>query len=581
MLDDEIHEEVIDEEIETSEEDMEATEEEFEEAEEVEETTQEKNNIIKESNIKSTNSNFDGKISFGIRLILAIVLFIFAIIAIKPTETASFYKGYYILFILFSFVVIGCCCIAQYDITQLWNFYKNFKESRGRKEDLVSNNKNLNEISYAYKESFLLNETYNKTRSNADLYFGGETYFNDMNKLPIQSFLKIIPGTFIGFGILGTFIGFADGLKGLTGAVANQDTLQLMTGVGVLIDGLSSAFNTSIVGVIASMFLNFVLIHPLFNRLDRCSKILCDYLDTKFFVSEVDAMSVTDSNNKQIPFPQTMGLILEKLKDVDSNINLMGSVVGDRVAVIVKENLDKKIEEIIHGEITKMKEEMKNSIKLLQECQKHLQNAPVHLKEAAEKMQGAAQKNNELYNTWFNQYADRIEEASEEMLNIKNTLALMPEDFMNIDKSIKSTTDKLSENQSTLEKSLEESTKAFDKTTEISESLTEAYESQSKKIEDMIAKFTDVLKEYKETSKESKELLAGFKGMDIQIAKIFEQINDNTKSYGDIIGNSLTNYLNGFTEATKDISAKFADATDSLREEVEKLNKIEIAKEDK
>ena len=89
----------------------------------------------------------------------------------------------------------------------------------------------------------------------------------------------------------------------------------------------------------------------------------------------------------------------------------------------------------------------------------------------------------------------------------------------------------------------------------------------------MISTFTGVLNEYQETNRENKELLSGFKGMDEQIARIFERINENTKSYGDIIGNSLTNYLNGFAEATKDVSTKFADATDSLREEVEKLNR--------
>lgn len=514
----------------------------------------------------------------------------------KLSYPNSFYIYYYVLFIIFSIGVIACCCIAQNDISLLWKFYKTFKASRGRKEDLKSKNKNINQICEAYTESFLLNETYNKTRSNADLYFGGETYFNDMNKLPIQAFLKIIPGTFIGFGILGTFIGFAGGLSSINIA----DSQSLLDGVQNLLDGLKNAFNTSIVGVLASMFLNFVMIHPLLNRLDRCSKQLCDYLDTKFFVSEVDAMSVTDANNKQIPFPQTMGIVLEKLEQVASNINQMGATVGDQVTQSVKATLDKTIEKIIKEEIKKLKEEMNSSIILLQECQKYLQNAPVHLKEAAEKMQAAAVNNDELFrrqnqesievltktieenlNARFASYAKVVEETSEEMLNIKNTLALMPEDFSNIDKSIQTTTDKLSVNQTILENALNESTEAFDKTTKISESLTEAYKSQSKEIEEMISKFTDVLNEYKETSKESKELLAGFKGMDEQIAKIFERINENTKSYSEIIGNSLTNYLNSFTDATKDVSAKFADATDALREEVEKLNKSEKAKEDK
>lgn len=584
-----------------------------EQAEEiVEEDIEDVNNGFSEQNEKRqktpdeadrANILFDGKITFCLRFIIAIALFIGATILVEPKETAVFYKWYYVLFIIFSIIVLACCCIAQLDITFLWNFYIKFKGSRGRKDDLHSNNKNINSICKAYAESFLLNETYNKTRSNSDLYFGSETYLNDMNRFPIQAFLKIIPGTFIGFGILGTFIGFAEGLQGLTGAVSNQDTTELLKGIGVLVDGLSGAFNTSIVGVLASMFLNYVMIHPLLNRLDRCSKILCDYLDTKFFVSEVDAMSVTDPNNKQIPFPQTMGIVLEKLEQVASNINQMGATVGDQVTQSVKATLDKTIEKIIKAEIKQLKEEMNSSIALLQECQKHLQNAPTHLKEAAEKLQAAAINNDELfkqqnqeaieaYQTVFGNnvnelneklraYSKIIEESSEEMLNIKNTLALIPEDFSNIDKSIQTTTEKLSANQATLENALSESTSAFDKTTEISESLSEAYESQSKKIEAMISKFTDVLKEYKETSKESKELLAGFKGLDEQIAQIFEHINANTKNYSEVIGNSLTTYLNGFSDATKDVSAKFADATDALREEIEKLNKISKPNDEK
>lgn len=595
------NDEVEDEEDETTEE---VVEEETEEVVEDETKSNNSQNNKKTSKEEAKVSKlFDGKISFAIRMILAIVLFIGAAIAIKPTNDDVFYKWYFILFIGFSLVVLACCCIAQFDISLLWKFYRNFKTSRGRREDLeskeISKNKHVREICKAYSESFLQNETYNKTRSNADLYFGGETYFNDMNTLPIQAFLKIIPGTFIGFGILGTFIGFAGGLS----SINISDSQSLLNGVQNLLDGLKNAFNTSIIGVLASMFLNFVLIHPLFNRLDRCSKILCDYLDTKFFVSEVDAMQVTLTKNNRtqtFPFPQTMGELYTMLEQVASNINQMGATVGDQVTQSVKATLDKTIEKIIKEEIKKLKEEMNSSITLLQECQKHLQNAPVHLKEAAEKMQAAAVNNDELFrrqnqesvealtrtiednlNAKFAAYAKTVEEVSEEMLNIKNTLALMPEDFSNVDKSIQTTTEKLSANQTTLENALSESTQAFDKTTEISESLTEAYESQSKKIEDMISKFTDVLNEYKETSKESKELLAGFKGMDEQIAQIFEHINENTKAYSDVIGNSLTNYLNSFTEATKDVSAKFADATDALREEVEKLNKAERAKEEK
>ena len=545
---------------------------------------------------ESTENKSNGKsfekageiISFSIRIFITITLFICALIFIKPDGNDGFYTFYFVIFTLFSIGVICCFCISQRKIFNLKKFHSEFKKSRGRKDDLTSSDRAINEICNAYKESFLQNATYSKTRSNADLYFGSETFLNDVNRLPMQSFLKIIPGTYIGLGILGTFIGFAKGLSSIN--ISDSETL--LNGVQELLNGLRNAFGTSIVGVFASIFLNFTVIHPLFKHLDKYSKELCDYLDVKFYVSEVDAMSVTDENNMLIPFPQTMGIVLEKLEQIASNINQMGATVGDQVTQSVKATLDKTIEKIIKEEIVKLKDEMNSSIGLLQECQKHLQNAPIHLKEAAEKMYETAVNNDEIFrrqnqqsvdvliktieenlNTKFSAYAKTIEDAGKEMLNIRNTLSVMPEDFNNIDKSIQSTVERLSSNQEALENALSESTQAFGKTTLINESLTEVYETQSKRIEEMISTFTGVLNEYQETNRESKELLSGFKGMDEQIARIFERINENTKSYGDIIGNSLTNYLNGFAEATKDVSTKFADATDSLREEVEKLNR--------
>lgn len=478
----------------------------------------------------------------------------------------TLYIIYYILFFLFSLGTIFFCCVAEKNVFKLEKFFVKFKSSRGQKSDLKSKDRNINKICVAYKESFLMNENYEKTRSNADLYFGGETYFNDVNSFPVQSFLKIIPGTFIGFGILGTFIGFADGLSGIN--ITNSESL--LSGVQHLLLGLKSAFNTSIVGVLASMFLNFIIIHPLFNKLDKKSKELCDYLDTKFFVSEIDAMTVTDSSGTQIPFPQVMEIVLEKLEQVASNINQMGKTVGEQVSQSVKRTLDKTIEKIIKGEIEKLKTEMNSSINILEKIGTALQTAPSNLKISAERIAEAAQKNNELFQKQNDETIGALKETSEEMKNVKDALVPLTEDFWKISSFVQTFCDKLSESQKTLEKSFAESYSAFEKTTEITTAL-----------ESRISDFSTVLESYNETNKQSQELLSGFKGMDEQIAKIFGQINENTKNYGEIVGKSLSDYLDDFSKATKDVSAKFADATDSLREEVEKLSKIELEKDGK
>lgn len=533
------------------------------------ESTAENNNFEEEAvqselaQMPVKNKSFNlSKFSIGF-IIKLIVAFIFSILALKfifpPSGSDVFYKLYFVLFIIFESGVIFCYILTNRSIYLLKEFSKNVINNNGRYTSLNSNDNQVNNICVAYKKSFLVSddEDYHKTRANSDLYFGSETWLQDTNPLPIQAFLKIIPGTFIGFGILGTFIGFAGGLSSINIA----DSQSLLDSVQILLNGLRNAFNTSIVGMLASMFCNFVLIHPLFNKLDAASKKFCDYLDNQFYVTEVDAMAIIDENNNKIPFPVVLTQILTRLEGVSSNINSMGLTIGDQVTKSVKETLDKTIEKIIKEEIQKLKTDLTSSIKLLEECQTSLQNAPQHLKEAATIIENSAKNSSEIF-----------ENFSESLIDIKNAVALLPDDFKNVNNSFSSTVNKLSDNQSTLATAISEASEAFVKTTEISQYLSNSYEEQTKKIDESISRFSDILTEYKETSKESKELLEGYKGMDINIAKIFNQINENTEGYSKIIGDSLEKYLKGFKEATKDISKQFADATLALSEEVRCLN---------
>src|SRR5574344_160720 len=521
----------------------------FEEVTEQEEVAQPSNKNKSFSFSKST-------IGFIIKLSLTFIFSGLALKFILPSSTSDvFYKIYFILFILFEVGVVLCYVLANRSIFLLKDFSKNVHDNNGRYSSLNSKDKQVNDICIAYKKSFLVSddEDYHKTRANSDLYFGPETWLQDTNPLPIQAFLKIIPGTFIGFGILGTFIGFAGGLSSINIA----DSQSLLDSVQQLLNGLRNAFNTSIVGMLASMFCNFVLIHPLINKLDAVSKGFCDYLDNQFYVTEVDAMAIIDENNNKVPFPVVLTQILTRLEGVSSNINSMGLTIGDQVTKSVKETLDKTIEKIIKEEIQKLKTDLNTSIKLLEECQTSLQNAPQHLKEAATVIENSAKTSSEIF-----------ENFSDSLIYIKNAVALLPDDFRNANEPFSSTVNKLSDNQSTLLTAISEASEAFEKTTEISQSLSDSYEEQTKKIDESISRFSDILKEYKETSKENKEIIDGYKGMDINIAKIFNQINENTESYSKIIGDSLEKYLKGFKDATKDISKQFADATLALSEEV-------------
>lgn len=84
---------------------------------------------------------------------------------------------------------------------------------------------------------------------------------------------ELAPGIFTSLGILGTFLGLVMGLSGLTLNAA--DTAALLAGMEKLIAGMSTAFLTSIVGVVAS-----VAFHLLYNRqVEKCERAIDRFCD--------------------------------------------------------------------------------------------------------------------------------------------------------------------------------------------------------------------------------------------------------------------------------------------------------------
>lgn len=87
---------------------------------------------------------------------------------------------------------------------------------------------------------------------------------------PLAALAKIIPGTFVGFGILGTFLGFSNGISGmrLTGSV--DELFERLDG---FFGGLNTAFVTSIIGVVLSVLFGTLYQWPLNKIKFHCERI--------------------------------------------------------------------------------------------------------------------------------------------------------------------------------------------------------------------------------------------------------------------------------------------------------------------
>ena len=84
---------------------------------------------------------------------------------------------------------------------------------------------------------------------------------------------ELTPGILVSLGILGTFLGLVMGLSGLT--LSASDTSTLLAGMEKLIAGMSTAFLTSIAGVVASIAFNLINNH----YVGKCEKAIDRFCD--------------------------------------------------------------------------------------------------------------------------------------------------------------------------------------------------------------------------------------------------------------------------------------------------------------
>lgn len=114
-------------------------------------------------------------------------------------------------------------------------------------------------------------EEFDKTELNFEIYKTTESLImHSYPDFPLSALVKILPGTFVGLGILGTFIGFSDGISEMS-LTGNVD--ELFGKLDIFFTGLNTAFITSIIGVVLSVVFGIIYQFPLNKIKFHCSRI--------------------------------------------------------------------------------------------------------------------------------------------------------------------------------------------------------------------------------------------------------------------------------------------------------------------
>ena len=129
-----------------------------------------------------------------------------------------------------------------------------------------------------YRRTFV--DSLEKTEEEAAQFFNERTIVGGHLNL---RYWKAVPNILIGVGILGTFVGLTYGISSFETADVNK----VRTSIEELLSGMSTAFVSSIAGMLLSILFN-ILEKVRFGQLFHGIRQLCSELDSRFAFTEAD-----------------------------------------------------------------------------------------------------------------------------------------------------------------------------------------------------------------------------------------------------------------------------------------------------
>lgn len=154
----------------------------------------------------------------------------------------------------------------------------------------VLSSTSLNPLVESYKKSLNINmNNYFKGNYPASEFFNEESV-SKCNKFNLRM-LDTASGTLVGLGLLGTFAGLTCGIVGFH----SDTTDQIQTSIQGLLDGMGTAFSTSLAGMLFSLV--FTSLDKMWkNKFSRSINSLNEKLDTLYYVDDMEVIRMNQQS---------------------------------------------------------------------------------------------------------------------------------------------------------------------------------------------------------------------------------------------------------------------------------------------
>ena len=345
---------------------------------------------------------------------------------------------------------------------------------------------------------------------------------------PLSALIKILPGTFIGLGILGTFLGFSNGISGMR-LTGNVD--ELFGKLDLFFSGLNTAFITSIIGVVLSVLFGIAYQFP-FNKI----KFHCERIYNKL------EKTLSPAENAKSEFDSYIGSLQEMTKTMLAAKDAIETSLTAAAGKI--ETLPEKFLEVGKS--------LEESVAPVKETFSTMQTTLENYATQAQAMQQASEQ---VQNT----LAKFIESSAQANERINNSL----EQTINATKEIQETNAKLTEDYKKLvgvHKIL------YEKLTATQEKINEIVCAYSDEIKNH---FSQLLSAYSEQSREilqnqneqlleeRKATLEDYQKIDTSISVILESVNKNLSDYSATVEKTLVQTLEEYSKTAQKVTESF------------------------
>ena len=500
-------------------------------------------------------------------LVATLILLAFTIVSGKNVEGGMFSMIFNIIFLVMMFIIIlkfvfaeiRCAIELKNDFNK---FTKKLMEKKASDDKLTpntGNQKNFDwkDISFANSQlnnAFLeyINETKRLSKDKIefdDLGCDIDDYINIklLNGIIKKSVCESISGSMTGLGILGTFLGLIIGLKDFS-----IDYEGIQNSILMLLNGIKTAFLTSIYGVVYSILFNWIF-QKAYSEMSDALNEFKSVLNSKSvhntqnnmklkFVSTQDkiieilgnnsAIISTSTNNLTEQFKESMMEMTKNIKNYLENLNINQQ---EQLKTMVREYLVTMNKEILGGQF----EEMRTTLSKINEA-------------------------NELYYERITSLSAKIEDSG-------NSFVMMSDRYHEIVCSFQQYVNQLGGYQQAvttandhLTKNMEALTVRYDAQNQQNENLNKLMERQAQLNEQLENSINDSVNNNKQFTQSTEELIRQVSESNREVNEYAMQTAITSKNVAEELTTYTKENMEESVKALSDMSATFASASENI-----------------